>query len=68
MLAFVMTEVIGDGVGQGHPKELLLPGEHCEAFWVCNLPMGRGLGEQMGLVAKHIKRHSLALAFPVQEI
>lgn len=52
----------------GSMEEPLLRGEHYGAWRVCDLLLGRGVGEQMGLVAEHIKRDSLALAFPVQEM
>ena len=52
----------------GSTEEPLLCGKHYGAWWVCDLLLGRGVGEQTGLVAEHIKRHSLALAFPVQEM
>lgn len=49
-------------------EERVLHGEHCGAWWLCDLPLGRGLGQRTELVAELIKRHSLALAFPVREI
>lgn len=55
---------VGDGVGQGHPKNCCVGSTVGQAGSVPS--MGRAPGEQTG----QRKRHSLALAlaFPVQEM
>lgn len=53
---------VGDGVGQGHPKELSC-GEHCGAGWVC-AQHGQGTGGTNGAGGRAWKKALFGIGFP----